>query len=115
MVPGMFEQFFYLFGILGAIGGLAVLDYRFNLVMALDAVRAIRVMSIGYSVFLVWDILGVKLNIFFVGSSRFMTHLQLFKNFMFEELFFIVLLVYLPLILWQGLKHLNNKSGNQYV
>jgi lycopene cyclase domain-containing protein len=107
----MFEKYFYVLGILGAIGCLGLIDYRWKLAIAYDAKRALGVMTTAYAVFIVWDLLGTRLHIFFLGNSRFMTHLQITHNFMMEELFFVVLLVYLPLILWQAAQRHERAKG----
>ncbi len=115
MAAGMFEKYLYLLGILTAISCLGLIDYRWKLVIAYKAKRALGAMTIGYIVFIIWDLLGTRLDIFFLGNSRFMTHLQIAHNFMMEELFFVVLLVYLPLILWQAFKLHDHPRGTRNV
>ena len=101
MATGMFEKLSYLIVIIGALGCLGLLDKKLGLVFANDTVRALKTMTIGYIIFIIWDALGIKLHIFFAGQSKFMTHIELFPQFMLEELFFLALLVYLPLVLWE--------------
>ena len=107
---GMFEQLFYLIGLIIVIGCLALTDMRFKLVFFRDMQRAFKTTGASYVIFLLWDIAGIRSEIFFIGPSRFMTHINVIRNFMLEEIFFLVILVYLPLVLWEGFKTVENKA-----
>jgi lycopene cyclase domain-containing protein len=52
--------------------------------------------------FIIWDILGIKFNIFFDGKSAYMLPIRLFPHFPVEEVFFLFLLVYVTLIVYRG-------------
>ncbi len=95
-------QFAYLGSLLFSLGGLLVADCCWKLVVFADWRRAGRAIGPCWLVFLAWDILGVHFSIFFMGTSRFMTGWQVLPNVPLEELFFLLLLSYLPLLLWEG-------------
>jgi lycopene cyclase domain-containing protein len=98
------SNFAYLTCLLVGLGGLAVIDWRYKLVWWHDARRTARTMVIGIIFFLVWDIAGVSLGIFFPGNSPYDTGLMLLPGVPIEELFFLTLLMYQTLILWQAVK-----------
>ena len=99
----MFE-FAYLVALLGAIGCLALLDHRYKLVWWRNKVLAARAIVLGVMFFLLWDITGVASGIFFPGDSPYDTGWLLMPGVPVEELFFLVLLMYQTLILWEAAK-----------
>ena len=54
--------------------------------------------------FLVWDLLGIGLGVFFRGQTRYMTGLQLAPELPVEELGFLALLCYLTMVVFRGLE-----------
>ncbi len=92
----------YLLGLLVALTGMVVLDRRFRLFFWRDARRARVVLPVGVVFFLVWDLLGIHLGIFFRGETSFMTGLQVAPELPVEELFFLTLLCYLTMNLMAG-------------
>jgi lycopene cyclase domain-containing protein len=74
-----------------------MLDRRFSLFFWRDARRAAVVLASGVVFFLVWDLFGIGLGIFFRGETEFMTGLQLAPELPVEELFFLILLCYLTM------------------
>ena len=80
-----------------ALTGMVLLDRRFRLFFWADARRAAVVLAVGVLFFLVWDLAGIGLGIFFRGETDFMTGLQLAPELPFEELFFLILLCYLTM------------------
>ncbi len=87
----------YLLALLVALAGMVLLDRRFRLFFWHDARRAAIVLAAGVAFFLVWDLLGVGLGIFFRGETAFMTGLQVAPEVPLEEVFFLTLLCYLTM------------------
>ena len=87
----------YLLTLLAAIGCMVLLDRRFALFFWRDARRATIVLVTGVVFFVLWDLFGIGLGIFFRGETSFMTGLQLAPELPVEELFFLVLLCYLTM------------------
>lgn len=87
----------YLAALAVSIGGMIVLDRRFRLFFWDDARRAAIVLVAGVALFLVWDLLGIGLGIFFRGQTPFMTGILLAPELPIEEVFFLTLLCYLSM------------------
>jgi lycopene cyclase domain-containing protein len=90
----------YLAGLAVSLLGLGFLDWRYRVALFADARRTLATVSIGVAVFVVWDLVGVGLGIFFRGDSRYLTGIQVAPEVPVEELFFLTLLVYQTLLLW---------------
>jgi lycopene cyclase domain-containing protein len=91
---------FYLAALLVALTGMVVLDWRLRLFFWRDARRAAIVLIVGLAFFLVWDLQGIRLGIFFRGETSFMTGVQWAPQLPLEEPFFLVLLCYLAMNLY---------------
>lgn len=91
----------YAVALLFSIAGLAVIDWRYKLVFFNNSKRAWHVLSLAIVFFVVWDIAGIALDIFFIGSTD---HLLGFRigEFPVEELGFLFLLNYNSLLLYRG-------------
>lgn len=100
----MIEHYVYLICLLVGIAGLLIIDRRYKLALWLDAKRALITIGIGILLFSTWDLLGIKLGIFFHGSSIYTLPFRIFPEFPIEELFFLFLLCYVTLLLYQGAK-----------
>lgn len=91
----------YLLALAVALTGMVMLDRRFALFFwnpaPGSARRAAVVLVVGVAFFLVWDLAGIGLGIFFRGETSFMTGLQLAPELPLEELFFLTLLCYLTM------------------
>ena len=85
----------YLLALVISLTGMVVLDRRFGLFFWNSPRRAAIVLVVGVAFFLVWDLAGIGLGIFFRGETSFMTGLQLAPELPLEELFFLTLLCYL--------------------
>ncbi len=83
-----------------SITGMVVLDRRFRLFFWRDAHRAAIVLPVGVVFFLIWDLFGIGLGIFFRGETAFMTGLQIAPELPIEEVFFLTLLCYLTMNLY---------------
>lgn len=84
----------YLGALLVSLAGMVVLDLRFRLFFAAGPVRAAIVMAVGIAFFLVWDLVGIGLGVFFRGNPELLTGVQLAPELPLEELFFLALLCY---------------------
>ncbi|MBC7289809.1 MAG: lycopene cyclase domain-containing protein [Actinotalea sp.] len=96
--------FSYLAVLLVSITGMVVLDRRFRLFFWVAPARAAMVLFLGVSVFLIWDGFGILLGVFFRGQTDFMTGVLLAPELPLEELFFLVLLSYLTMNVYGGLR-----------
>lgn len=97
-------KFSYLAILLFSISCLMAADYRYKLALFYQRKRTIKTLATTWAAFLVWDLAGVALGIFFPGKSRFSPNVQFLPNVAFEELFFLALFVYLTLLLWRGME-----------
>jgi len=93
----------YLLALLISLTGMVVLDRRFGLFFWRDARRARIVLPVGVLFFLVWDLFGVGLGIFFRGETEFMTGLLVAPEVPLEEVFFLTLLCYLTMNVYGAL------------
>ena len=96
----------YLAALLVSLTGMIVLDRRFRLFFWADARRAAIVTVVGVAFFVVWDLFGIGLGIFFRGETAFMTGLQVAPELPVEELFFLALLVYVTMNLYGAFSRL---------
>jgi lycopene cyclase domain-containing protein len=87
----------YLGALLIALLGMVLLDRRFHLFFWRDARRAAIVLGAGILFFLIWDLVGVGLGVFFRGETSFMTGIQIAPEIPLEEVFFLTLLCYLTM------------------
>lgn len=87
-------NFAYLAALAVALTGMVLLDRRFGLFFWRDARRAAIVLPLGIAFFLVWDLGGILLGIFFRGQTDFMTGLLIGPELPIEEVFFLTLLCY---------------------
>ncbi len=96
-------NFLYLAALLISIAGMVVLDVRFRLFFAIAPVRAAIVMVVGVAFFLVWDVAGITLGIFFRGNPDLLTGILLAPELPLEELFFLTLLCYTTMNVYRWL------------
>lgn len=87
-------NFAYLAALAIALTGMVLLDRRFGLFFWRDARRAAIVLPLGVAFFLIWDLGGILLGIFFRGQTDFMTGLLIGPELPIEEVFFLTLLCY---------------------
>ncbi|PTL72818.1 lycopene cyclase domain-containing protein [Rathayibacter caricis DSM 15933] len=87
----------YLLALAVSISGMVVLDRRFGLFFWNDARRAAIVLPAGVVFFLIWDLFGIGLGVFFRGETPYMTGLQLAPELPVEEVLFLTLLCYLSM------------------
>jgi lycopene cyclase domain-containing protein len=84
----------YLGGLLVGIAGMIVLDLRLGLFFRRAPLRAAIVLVVGVAFFLVWDLAGIGLGVFFPGRSTIVTGVMLAPGLPLEEPLFLVLLCY---------------------
>lgn len=94
--------FTYLAGLLFGIAGMAIIDWRHKLAFWYDRRRTVVTLAVCIGVFIVWDLLGIALGIFFHGGSNLSLPIRLLPQFPIEELFFLLLLCYCTLVIYQG-------------
>ena len=95
-------QWAYLIRLIVAIFCMGLIDRRYKLALWHDRRRTIATLSVAVSIFIVWDILGIGLKIFFHGGSNYSLPFTLLPEFPVEELFFLILLCYTTLIIYLG-------------
>lgn len=101
----------YLAALSVSIIGMVMLDRRFRLFFWDDARRAGIVLVAGVVLFLVWDLLGIGLGIFFRGQTPFMTGLLIAPELPIEEVFFLTLLCYLSMNVFGAATRLGPSAG----
>ena len=94
--------FAYLLTLLLSLGAMVLLDHRFRLFFWRNPVRAAIVLAAGLVFFLVWDLFGIGLGIFYRGETTLMTGLLLAPELPVEEFFFLTFLCYLTMNAVQG-------------
>ncbi len=90
-------SFAYLAALLIALTGMVLLDRRFVLFFWQDRIRATIVLAAGVAFFLIWDLAGVGLGVFFRGQTPFMTGAVIAPEVPVEEVLFLALLCYLTM------------------
>lgn len=92
----------YLGSLVLVIGLLLVADWRLRLAFFNDWRRTAKTLATAIGFFLVWDLLGVGLHIFFPGNSAYSLHIMILPKVPLEEFFFLFLFTYLTLLLWRA-------------
>ncbi len=91
-------SFLYLGSLLLSIAGLAALDFRHKLAFGKNKrYRCLLILSVAF--FLVWDLAGIALGIFFRGNSSHLTGITLSRELPIEEILFLTVLTYSALLL----------------
>ena len=96
--------YLYLIALVVSIAGIALLDRRHKLAFWVDAKASALAISISVAVFLVWDLVGIALGIFFRGNAPHLSGLLLAPELPVEELFFLILLCYNTLLVYRWVK-----------
>ncbi len=101
-------SFLYLGALLVSIAGLATLDFKYRLAFGKNVrYRCLIILSVAF--FLVWDLAGIALGIFFRGNSNHLTGITLSSELPVEEIFFLILLSYSALLLLKAFGRLGRK------
>jgi lycopene cyclase domain-containing protein len=91
----------YLACLIFSLVGLFLTDYRYKLAFFHDRRRTALTLVLSVVFFLLWDIAGVALDIFFVGDSAYLSGIRVLPEVPIEELFFLTLLCYVTLLVWR--------------
>lgn len=94
-------QFAYMAAILFSSFGMAVLDRKYRLAFFYDWKRTAIVLAIGLITFSLWDMIGIKLGIFFSGNSPYMSGWYVLPDFPVEEVLFLLFLCYFTLVIYR--------------
>lgn len=105
-------SFLYLGALLFSIAGMIAFDVRHRLFFAVAPRRAAIVLAVGVAFFLVWDVAGIDLGIFFRGNPGLLTGVLLAPELPLEELFFLTLLCYLTMNLYGFFSLRWSKTGS---
>lgn len=92
-------QWVYFLSLVVVIGCLLLVDYRYRLAFFHDWRRTSVTLAFGVIIFSIWDIIGIKLGIFFSGQSSYMSGIYLLPEYPLEELFFLFLLCFCTLLI----------------
>lgn len=93
----------YLAILLLSLLGLYLLDRRHALAFTVHPKRSLLAMIPAYLIFLIWDVAGIALGIFFRGQNSLLIGLEVAPEFPLEELVFLALLCYSTLIVFTWL------------
>lgn len=94
-------QFSYLAALIVSFASMAVIDWRYTLAYFADRRATLLTVLVGVLVFIVWDVLGIVLGIFFSGESAYMSGIYLAPEFPVEELLFLTFLCYFTLVVYR--------------
>jgi len=94
----------YFGALIFSICGLLLFDWRWKFVFFNDARRAALTIASGMAIFIIWDLLGIYLGIFFSGRSPFALPFMLVPEFPLEEILFLFLFCYITLLLYEGIQ-----------
>ena len=100
----------YLLILILSLVGLYLLDRTHKLAFKVDPKRALLSMVPAFVVFVIWDIAGIALGIFFRGNNTLLTGIQIVPEFPIEEVFFLMLLCYSTLIALTWISKVLNKK-----
>jgi len=104
-------SFVYASALLISLAGLGALDWRYRIALFHDARRTLLTLAITVAVFVVWDIIGIQMGIFFVGDAPYLTGVHVAPELPLEELLFLTLLTYQTLLLWRAF--VKRREGTQ--
>ena len=105
--------FVYLAALLVSLFGMVMLDRRFHLFFWRDVPRAAVTLLVGVVFFLIWDVVGIDLGIFFRGETSFMTGVLVATELPLEEVFFLALLCYLTMNLLAGTRLIVDRRASR--
>ncbi|MEV7633536.1 lycopene cyclase domain-containing protein [Microbacterium sp. NPDC089318] len=92
----------YLIALLVSLAGMVLLDMRHRLFLGRDPARATLVLLIGTAFFVLWDLAGIGLGIFFRDDGEFATGILLAPELPLEEPIFLLFLCELTMVLVCG-------------
>lgn len=92
----------YLTFLFVSLAGVTALDLRHRLFLGRDPARALAVLGVGVTFFLLWDLAGIALGIFFRANGPFATGIMLAPELPIEEPLFLLFLCELTMVLACG-------------
>lgn len=92
----------YLTALLISAGCILLIDWRHRVFLFRQPLRAAIVLLIGAAFFILWDIAGIALGIFFQGTGPYMTGIMLGPELPLEELVFLLFLCHITMVLVLG-------------
>lgn len=96
------SEWYYLIALSISLGGLATIDRKYKLAWWYDARRTALTLGAAIVLFVAWDLVGIAAGIFYSGNSAYSLPLRLLPEFPPEELLFLALLAYTPLLMYRG-------------
>ena len=102
----------YLSGLIFSLVGLGLLDWRFRTAFTVNKKAAAFAILIPTIFFIIWDVAGIAMGIFFRGDTSHLTGIVLAPEFPIEELFFLLLLNYTALTLFTTVSRVIKKRSN---
>lgn len=103
----------YLSGLIFSLVGLGLLDWRFRTAFTINKKAAAFAILIPTIFFILWDVAGIAMGIFFRGDTSHLTGIVLAPEFPIEELFFLLLLNYTALTLFTTVTRVIKKRSNK--
>lgn len=103
----------YLSGLIFSLVGLGLLDWRFRTAFTVNKKAAAFAILIPTIFFIIWDVAGIAMGIFFRGDTSHLTGIVLAPEFPIEELFFLLLLNYTALTLFTTVTRVIKKRSNK--
>ena len=104
----------YLGSLVLSLVGLGLLDYRHRLaIFAGQGPRTLVTVAVGVVFFLAWDVVGIAYGVFFRGAGPFMTGVLIAPELPVEEVFFLILLSYVLLLSYLGVRRRLNRGATQ--
>jgi len=106
------EKYLYISMLIVSLICLFLVDYRFKLAFFMHKKATLITVLFSVIVFVIWDLIGIQLGIFFEGNTSFLSDINIVKNLPIEEIFFLTLLCYTTLILINWMKkyvHISNR------
>lgn len=90
----------YLAALVVSLAGLGVLDWRHRLALFVQPRRTLATLGIAVAAFLLWDLVGTGLGIFFIGPGPYQSGIVIAPEVPVEEVLFLTLLTYNTLLVW---------------
>ena len=103
----------YLSGLIFSLVGLGLLDWRFRTAFTINKKAAAFAILIPTIFFILWDVAGIAMGIFFREDTSHLTGIVLAPEFPIEELFFLLLLNYTALTLFTTVSRVIKKRSNK--
>lgn len=94
-------SFLYLGALLFSITGIALIDLRWRVALWWDARRTLLATAASTVVLLIWDLVGIELGLFRMGSAEIMTGIEIVPHLTIEEPVFLIGLSYLSVVAYR--------------